>query len=553
MMSRRVFAGMALSGLAGPAMGRGPGDRSSYDFYRYARHSDDSAGLRDAAEALSEGRSATLFLPPAGGRGPNGHYLLGGGGFDINNPPGAVKVQGGGMKQSVVMTDDLATQNPFVLRNTVHACAFVDFGWVCAAKPSSFQHGPQFMNVSNSQMLRLWSKGAMGYGASLTEDVRADHPLRTSRACDNIKVLHCLFEDASQYGLQGFPKVLSTGYECAFNTFRDCGRNVQGWSLDQILPSALKVGQATRQSRVHHNLIVCAPGAAGLDIGNYEDIEVFENEVRGAASYFAVISASRHAALYTPSYAARVGGATPRGYVTGHARVTLRNNRFITGAVRRTAPAVAFHTDAHVTAGRVEIVGNVIEGDNFGLPSLLIRPKTTLTGPIIVGNEWRGGLNAPAQVMLLTNDFGGVIVAPRIEKNTARSDNRSGAIVRLLQLEGVVDASVIGNTGVNTGENAFDLRGCSGLTVLKDNVVESPNRSAVRGAAIIAISGDADPRSEYRISGIRVRQGAGLTQALVSSTSARPRLVVEGTLSDAPIALPPISRLTPPRAAAKRS
>lgn len=281
----------------------------------------DTAALLLAAADLADGTISILRLPAAT------LYLLQQ--VDINAPPGRIAVIGEGRDATRIVTqvntgNTTQKQFPFVVRNTAHGTLIRDFSIeVDAPDVALFQNAFTFANVSNLVLENFGSYGSDQYGIGIFDDTIAAPGSRTALACNNIVIRNGIVKDASQYGLQHFPKVLSDGLLVENMQFVNCGTNVQAWTVpSQIEPAAIKCGQATRGTVLNNVLIECAEEAVALAISNYEDYTARGVTILNPGRQAISLSAGTHPSLIT-RYPATVGGATPAPYVPGHARVDL--------------------------------------------------------------------------------------------------------------------------------------------------------------------------------------------------------------------------------------
>jgi hypothetical protein len=300
--------------------------------------------------------------------------------FDIDAPPGRVAILGEGREATRIVTsvtDAMATarrQYPWVIRNTSHGALVRGFAIeVDAPDIEYYQNAFTFMNVSNLTLEDFVSDGSQQYGVGIFDDVMAAPGTRTATACDNVVIRNGLIRNASQYGIQHFPKVLSDGFLLEGVTLLNCGRNVQEWSVpDEIQPAAVKAGQATRRSILHNIDIVCAADANGIAIANYEDYVARRVRIRNAQWQAIAISAGTHPDLITRCPEA-AGDPKPAPYLSSHGTVDIeatiehsveeagkRKAAFISGQLGRTAnTACKAAATANITLSGEQTVGGV--------------------------------------------------------------------------------------------------------------------------------------------------------------------------------------------------
>lgn len=273
-----------------------------------------------AAAALANGDISNLSLPPAT------LYLEDQ--FDVAAPPGRIAIIGAGRDASRIVTSvasaQPARQYPWVIRNTAHGTLVQGFAIeVDSPDPLYYQNAFTFCNVSNLTLQDFISDGSDQYGVGIFDDTVALTGFRTARACDNIVIRNGIILDASQYGIQHFPKVLSDGLLVDSIELRNCGRNVQSWSVpNQIQPAAIKCGQSTRRTRLNNIDIVCAADAGGIAIANHEDYVGRGIRIRNAPWQAISISAGTHPSLIT-RYPPNVGDPAPPPYLPSHGTVDV--------------------------------------------------------------------------------------------------------------------------------------------------------------------------------------------------------------------------------------
>lgn len=469
---------------------------------------DDTLAFQKAATALSDGRIQTLHIE-------QGSYHLDGP-FDVNHAPGPILIQGDGATKTAVQLSEQAGQNAFIIRNSDHGTIVRGFCIKSLAPPTSFQHTLVLANISNVLVERMSLCDAQGYGLGIFEDVLSQPEIILG--CNNIVVRNNYIKNASQYGIQHFPKVFSENALFYENHLVNCGCNTQQWSVPgSLIPSAMKVGQKTAHTSVYRNTIDGASDAVAIDIGNWEDIEVYHNVVTNCARQFVAISVGNHPALSVPAQ---------------HQRCVVRENVFThrEASGLRKEPVLTVASDSDTPVGPIEISRNHVTGDTLGTPgSFVIRPGGVLRNLRLIGNIWEEVPAEPTIIMLLSDSFGGTIIEPLIQGNEVINRKEHQKILRGIQLEGVNGAKIVLNKFSGMGENVFDLRNCTGKVVIKGNEINGFNLDAVRGAAVVAIHGDDDAIYEITDNLVRGNRHSG---ALVGGLSRNSRLVLSNNSFD---------------------
>ncbi|WP_156483098.1 hypothetical protein [Sphingopyxis granuli] len=273
-----------------------------------------------AAAALTNGDITELSLPPA--------ILYLEDSFDIAAPPDRISILGAGRDKTRIITSvtsgQPARQYPWVIRNTAHGTLVQGFAIeVDSPDPLYYQNAFTFCNVSNLTLQDFLSEGSDQYGVGVFDDVIALPRARTARACHNIVIRNGIISNASQYGIQHFPKVLSDGLLVDSIELRNCGRNVQNWLVpNQLEPAAIKCGQSTRRTRLNNIDIVCAADAGGIAIANHEDYVGRDIRIRNAPWQAISISASTHPALIS-RYPENIGDPAPPPYLPTHGKIDI--------------------------------------------------------------------------------------------------------------------------------------------------------------------------------------------------------------------------------------
>lgn len=476
---------------------------------RYGTNS--SPGTTDMTSAF---QAAAAYLA-AGGRSlyiPGGVYLLSSGRFDVDGAPNGCTIYGDGRNVTRIITDDGATQSPFVVRNTddvvIRGLAFES-----TAEDSLYQHGCEVMNCNEVTVEYCSFKDAGGYGFGCYEDTVANPDVDDT--CNNFVFRFNVVRNASQYGLQHFPKVRSSGCWVYGNLFVDCGENRQGDTVPtEILPSAIKAGQATDNSHVFNNTIFAPLNAAGLDVGNFEDIELYDNQVYNCERQFLAVSVSEHASL------------TP--YVPTHRRMIARDNKFIfePGAGTRVEASITLAVaDDTAVAGIIRFERNYVEGETY-TTSMKIDPAGALSQLEIVSPRWRGSFTNGSIVIWIDDAAGGTTTAPLIENPQIINSNLALTTLRAVQIEGAVRPRIIGGYLKNMGENAIDLRNCTGGAVVSKVEIDGYNLADTALVAAIAVTDTA--ANDYHIDHVTLRLGEGSPKALISASTGTPEFFLGG-------------------------
>jgi hypothetical protein len=452
-------------------------------------------------EDVASGDVPNLYWPP-------GDYLFDDGAIDFNEAPNGLTLWGEGRELTEITLADGAGQNAFVIRNTdyIHVRGIK---FRSTAPAADYQHTFQLMNCNYSVTEWCEFDGAGGYGWGCYEDTVANPDVEA--VCNYNTVRHNIIRDASQYGVQHFPKVRSSGFWCHDNLLINCGHNAQGLVVPTaILPSAIKGGQATDNSYVYNNVIFAAENAAGLDYGNFEDLWSDNNTVYNCEQQFMAISIGEHPSLLP--------------YVASHRRLVSRGDRFIMepGAGTRVVPAITISQDATTSCDLVRIERPYIEGDNY-TNSILANPSGTLPRveiiePTIVGDFPAASIVIWANCDENSGDITGLIIKdPTIIHTgaTARS------VLRAIQLQSCDDARLLGGYFKDMGENVLDIR-TSPRAFVKGATFDGYNRVNTAGVAAIAITDTI--ANEYFVEDCSLLENDGNPKGLVSASTATPEI-----------------------------
>lgn len=463
---------------------------------------DDTEAFQAAAALATEG--VPIYVPA-------GNYMLSSGGFDVNGATSGVTIFGDGRGVTTITTATGAGQRAFVIRNSegIHVWGLK---FLSTATPATFQHNFELMNCSYAIVERCEFENAGGYGFGCYQDTVANPDTQT--ACNYIWFRHNIVRDAGQYGVQHFPKVVSDGFWCHDNLLVNCGHNPQNWVVPtEILPSAIKGGQTTNNAFIYNNTIFAADDAAGIDVGNFEDIEIYDNHVYNCTRQFLAVSVDQHANLtpYTPSFR----------------RFIARNNKFIMepGSGSRVASAITYFQESGITPGLIRFEDNYIEGENFS-PSMRVAPTGALNQLEILSPKWSGSFSDSSIVIHVENSFGGTITDPLIRDVQIINYNLALTTLRGIQVEGAARGRILDGYLRNMGENAIDLRNCTNGMVVRGIEIDGYNLVNTAGKAAIAVTDSTT--SDYFIQNVTLREGQGHAKVLISASSSSPEFFLSG-------------------------
>lgn len=282
---------------------------------------DDTAAFLQAAADLTDGTINTLRLPAA--------VLYLNEQIDINAPVGRVAIIGEGRYATRIVTQvntgtTTQKQFPFVIRNTIRGSLVQGAAFENNADSTSYYQNPLvFCNVSNLVLQDFISENSDQYGVGVFDDVVAAPGSRTALACNNVIIQNGEIINASQYGIQHFPKVRSNGLVIRNVKTVNCGRDIQ--ALGNFEPAGIKCGQATIRTILSDIDIECAAASVGLSIGNYEDYTARNVVIRNPKKQAISISAGTHPNLVTRN-PSTPGGATPAPYLPSHGLIDVEVN-----------------------------------------------------------------------------------------------------------------------------------------------------------------------------------------------------------------------------------
>lgn len=233
---------------------------------------------RMAAEATANGISTLVF--------PDGDY--------IHQSLNSVVLTGTDLNilatpNARIVTKDGAASRCFILRdaNTVFI-TFLSF-LSQTTDPTKPYNALDIQNSSNVFVMFCKFKDYSFYGLSITENTATWE----KKACDNIQILFCEFENIGTHALEQFPKVKSQNCFIFGNTFKNCGMT----ALNGVDGVALKGGQATENTFILNNTFI--GGKTALGILNWEFVVASGNTFIDCEAYAVSLTLNTH-----PSYTA---------------------------------------------------------------------------------------------------------------------------------------------------------------------------------------------------------------------------------------------------------
>ncbi|MEK7945717.1 right-handed parallel beta-helix repeat-containing protein [Pigmentiphaga sp. YJ18] len=413
--------------------------------------------------------------------------------FDVNAAPGEITFVG---DRTIFKFGGLTGARPFVFRNgsglTVQGINFV-----CTRTDIS-QNCLDIMNYSNVSVEQCSFQGATFYGLGIYEDTIGG----TATACNNITVRGNTFRDVGVFGFEHFPKVTSDGCEIYENIFINCGINPLGIATD---PAAMKPGQATKNARVHDNKILGAPHG-GIFLGQYEDIEAYNNTIVDPVSYGISLG---------------VYASHSSGYIPSNRMALVRDNtvRYSPGFAN---DAASINVNGTATENGPVIVSNntVIGG---GQRALECTPATAIPNISFVGNTVDG--NTGLLPVRITSAGGAAPVAVAFTDNTVINRNYSLATHRV-EFNGCPNPTILRNKFVDMGTNALQLTSCSGVVSVESNVFDGYN--VTNASNVGAINVNDTSSTTYSVRNNTLKNGNGYPKALYNGNSATPVVNMSG-------------------------
>lgn len=340
--------------------------------------------------------------------------------------------------------------------------------------------------------------------------------------CDNLIVRGNKFTDSGFYAIEHFPKALSNSCDIHDNLFVNCPNDPMNIGT---APYAIKAGQSTLHSRIFNNTIYCnnAAESAGIALGNFCHMEVFNNEVWDYDLGAINISAITHA-------------ITPEMDTFASCHIHDNTVGSTTGVVRdSTDPAFGFGSDETIQArmGPTIWENNTVLYDT-GTQIFKIVPTsanaTAQNGIQILNNKVYS--DSAAQNMIeISNAFGGIPTGVEIRGNYFYGENYTSAIIGRYFLTGCESPTVADNTWVNAGRNVVVLSSCTGTSSILNNTINGYNVDNTASQSAFNIT-DTSSSSVYRITDNKFTTGNGHLEVIVSCGSSNPTFILTNNITD---------------------
>ncbi|MEQ9572253.1 MAG: hypothetical protein RLN95_09275 [Nitratireductor sp.] len=468
----------------------------------FACGTDDKDAFKSLANVIEHGAAKKVRIPA-------GSYLCNftsepGDRFDINNTDGW-SIDGDGISVTRIIQCGTSGR-PFTLRNS-NNIAFRGIELFMTYEGGAADN-LDIMNCNQATIEKNRFMNSTFYGLGAFQD--------TFDAIDgtinDFTVRFNEFEGCGIFGFEHFPKLRSSGLRCHDNVFRNCGRN--HISLENQDPAAMKPGQATENSRIYSNVIYGAAGAGGIWMGNYEDIECYDNELYDVPDIAIALNAATH----------------PYPYSGGFRSAIIRNNLLKTSSDFSRSEAslsVSASVSAVSTMGPVVISGNKVIGDTTTY-SLRVQTIGAIPKLQIIDNYWENSREIFVPI-LLHDASGAAPFRPLVKGNRFINRNLSATVFRV-ELSGSESPVREGNDFANAGRNAITLALCTGIISIRDNIIDGYNVDNTAGVAAININDNVS--NEYYVSGNWVLTGQVNPKAVCNGTHSTPTVYLEGNLTD---------------------
>lgn len=463
---------------------------------------EDKAAFRALSQAIQNGFFTKGYIPA-------GEYVCGFSNvttdhFDINGVD-EWDLEGAG-RESTKIIQSGASARPFTIRNCDHI-GIRGLHFLCTYTASATNNF-ELMNCNQATVEKCRFEGATFYGLGAYQDTIT--PL--DGTLDDLTVRFNEFIDIGMFGFENFPKVKSNGLELHNNVFRNCGYNPLSLAGD---PAATKPGQATENSRIYNNKVYGAAGAGGIWMGNYEDIECFDNELYDIEEVAISLGASSHVYPYTGQYRSAI----------------IRNNTLVTtSGFARAAEMITLVADSNgaSTMGPVIIQGNKIINDSW---SVSIRSQTLASIPKlqIIDNIFDRNLSTAYDAINMNSASGGAPNTPLIKGNTLINRNTSITTCRFT-ISNCANPRIIANRFVNVGNNALNLASNTGTIIVEDNIIDGYNVANTSSVAAIAVTDSGS--NTYYVRRNKVLTNLGNPKSILSGNNATPTYYLDGNTAD---------------------
>lgn len=357
--------------------------------------------------------------------------------IDINAPAGKVVLSGSGRYSTHIVTQVNAgtvtqKQYPFVIRNTTHGVEISGIAFEADPDNVSYYQNPlTFCNVSNLILQDFVSDNSDQFGVGIFDDVVAAVGQRTATACDNIVIRNGIIRNASQYGIQHFPKVPSSILVVEDLVFINCGIDVQ--NTNDFESASMKCGQMSRRTYFHNIDMYVPPRAVGMSIGNYEELKTRAIRIHNPVKQAVTVSAGIHPNL-TSRPPITAGGANQDPYLPSHAMLDLEFDvtHDVGIAGKRTNPIITIQMggnsvlDCLVTADTNVILSGLqtIAGVVCGAGSVVFLPNQTNKAE---NGAWVVGAGAWTRASAL--DSSSELVSGAIVNVTSGADRRGWILI----------------------------------------------------------------------------------------------------------------------------